>query len=86
MYLNVHWNANNAKAEVFWNTRISSVLLRQSPYHEKKLSLGLTNDTNDLAIQHLSIAFSSGKFDNRFEKQEEAQILFTNHVCAAGPV
>jgi len=56
------------KAEVFWNIQISSVLLRQSPNHEKKLTLGLTNDTNDLVNQHLSVTFSGGKFDNRFEK------------------
>jgi hypothetical protein len=48
--------------------------------------LGFTNDTNDLAIQHLSITFSGGKFDNRDEKQEEAQILFNNYVRAAGSV
>jgi hypothetical protein len=74
------------KTEVFWNIRSSSVLLRQSPNHEKKLTLGLTNGTSELAIQHLSIAFSGEKFDNRFEKQEEAQIVFTNYVCAAGSV
>jgi len=74
------------KAEVFWNIRISCVLLRQSPNHEKKLTLGLTNDTNDLANQHLSVTFPGGKFDNRFEKQEEVQILLTNYVCVAGSV
>ena len=40
------------KAEVFCNIRISSVLLRQTPNHEKKPTLGLTNDTNDLPSQH----------------------------------
>jgi len=71
------------KAEVVRNIRISSVLVRQTPNHEKQLTLGFTNDTTDLAIRHLSIAFSGGKFDNRFEKQEEAQILLNNYVCAA---
>jgi len=31
----------------------------------------------------LSITLYDGKFDNRFEKQEEAQILLINYVCAA---
>jgi hypothetical protein len=71
------------KAVVVWIIRISSVLLRQTPNHEKQLTLGFTNDTNDLAIRHLSVTFSGGKHDNRFEKQEEAQILLNNYVCAA---
>jgi len=73
-------------AEVFWNNRISSVLLRLSPNHEKKLPLGFTKDTNDLVIQHLSITFSGRKFYNRFKKQEAAQIMSNNYVCAASSV